>query len=87
LLYKICRTTGTKSISQMQQRDAINFITKAGFEGVEYENKVAVAYSLSKMFVTNEMMNFGMYNIMKKVEFYEFIGRISYLIYSDSPAT
>lgn len=71
----------------MQLKDIITFIYNAGFEGIDYENKAALAFSLSKMFIVNEMQNFNLYNQMKKVEFYEFLGRIAYLIYSDNSIT
>jgi hypothetical protein len=44
------------------------------------ENLTCVAYSLSKMTLVDEMAEFEKYNIMTKVEFYEFICRISHLI-------
>jgi len=47
---------------------------------------VVLAYSLSKMTIIDEMEGFERYTQMQLVEFYEFIGRLSYLIFFDTPS-
>ena len=40
-----------------------------------------MAYSLSKMYIPDEMEDFDRYNDLKMVEFYEFLGRLAHLLF------
>ena len=48
---------------------------------VKKEKAVALAYSLSKMTIRDEMAQFELYNKMSLVEFYEFLGRLAFLVF------
>ena len=61
--------------------DLINLMGMIELTGTEMEKKTALAFGLSKMSLIDEMVEFDNYNNMKKVEFYEFIGRMSELLY------
>ena len=49
----------------------------------ESEKYLAAAYSLSKMTLSDEMGEFDKYDKMLHCEFYEFLGRWSYLVFKD----
>ena len=49
------------------------------------EGEITIAYSQSKMTLVDEMDEFEKYNKMLHVEFYEFLGRISELLYQGMP--
>jgi|OM-RGC.v1.038756939 hypothetical protein len=42
-------------------QDACRLVEIIGFEGVEYEKKASLAYSLSKGFIPDEMEDFDRY--------------------------
>ena len=60
--------------------DCVNLVAQIDLTGTENERKASVAYSLSKMTIIDEMEDFDQYNIMKRVEFLEFIARMAVLI-------
>lgn len=62
--------------------DAVDLVDGAGFSGTDAENKTSIAYSLSKSFIVDEMEDFDSYNMLKRGEFHEFIGRLAYLLYT-----
>ena len=62
--------------------DAVDLLDGAGFSGTDAENKTSIAYSLSKNFIVDEMEDFDSYNMLRRGEFHEFIGRLAYLFYT-----
>ena len=42
-------------------QDACRLVEAIGFEGVEFEKKAAISYSLSKGFILDEMEDFDKY--------------------------
>ena len=71
----------TKEWHALTMDDACFIIEAAGFPGQELQGLVGVAYALSKITIIDDMEDFDNYNSLKKVEFYEFIGRISELLF------
>ena len=59
--------------------DCCKVLYLAGYVGVEMEKIASSAYSLSKMTIVDDMEDFDDYNHLKKVEFYEFLGRFAEL--------
>lgn len=55
----------------------------AGFNGNQVAEHTCLAYSLSKNFLKDEMEDFDEYNVLRKFEFHEFLGRLSYLLYDE----
>ena len=64
--------------------DVVNMISEIDLKGTSNENKASIAYSLSKQTIIDEMEEFDKYNILKRTEFLEFIGRLAFLIYPDA---
>jgi hypothetical protein len=77
--YSWCRPNNTTFDIQR----ATKLVATMGFPGSEYEKVAAQAYSLCKQFIVDEMENFDSYQDMKRHEFYEFIGRLAYLLYPE----
>jgi len=71
----------SKDHSCVCMMDCINLMGMIGISGTDNEKKAALAFGLSKMSVVDEMAEFDNYNHMKKVEMYEFFGRMSELFY------
>lgn len=68
--------------------DVIFLCELAGYKGVNNLDNIGLAYSLSKITIIDEMEDFANYNNLKKVEFYEFLGRFAELTYEgDLPLT
>ena len=70
-----------KEWNQLTMEDACFLIESAGFSGQEHEKNVGLAYALSKITIIDDMEDFEKYNNMRKVEFYEFLGRIAELLF------
>lgn len=62
-------------------KDAVEILKQAGYSGPENQQIGAVAYSLSKMTIIDEMddKEFANYNKMERVEFVEFLSRFAEL--------
>ena len=81
-LYKLGKTGDhTKDLNAFELADAIFLLEMSGYRGVNNLDNIGLAYSLSKMTIINEMEDFDSYNNLKKVEFYEFLGRFAELSY------
>ena len=75
-IYNFCKAgKHTKDEKILSIEDACWLFTNAGWEGEENKQIIGNCYSLSKMTIIDDMEDFDNYNIMKKVEFYEFLGR------------
>ena len=77
-----------KKIKQLQKVDVIKMFDEAKKVEDWLEKKegfITTAYSQSKMTLVDEMDEFEKYNKMLNVEFYEFLGRISELLYHGMP--
>ena len=61
--------------------DVISLCEMIELRGVENEKRAGKAYGLAKMSICDEMEEFDNYQIMKKVEFIEWIGRMAELVY------
>ena len=44
---------------------------------------IGICYALSKMTIIDDMESFDNYNIMKKCEFHEFLGRLAELLFKE----
>ena len=74
-MFQYYRISGENQTA-LEMEDAVRFFEHVGFPaGQVSEKKGALAYSLSKQFLIDEMENSDDYNVMRRVEFYEFIGR------------
>lgn len=74
---------GGKSRGNVSNEDCIEMFANAGLDGVTQENRVAIAYSMSKSFIPDEMQDFDNYFHLKQHEYYEFVGRMAELVYED----
>lgn len=64
-------------------QECIEMFANAGLDGVTQENRIAIAYSMSKSFIADEMEDFDNYFNLKQHEYYEFLGRMAELVYED----
>ena len=79
-LYQFTKTSqNTNKHKELEMKDASELL-KLG-EYADYERIAAIAYSLSKMTIINEMDDFAAYNNMLPVEFKEFLARAADLLY------
>ena len=80
-LYKFTKTgPHSKDFGALTMTDVCKMLNLAGYVGVETEKIASCAYSLSKMTIVDDMEDFDDYNHLKKVEFYEFLGRVAELM-------
>ena len=54
-----------KTLGKVSNQDCIDMFTDAGLDGVTNENRVAIAYSMSKSFIVDEMGDFDNYFHLK----------------------
>ena len=71
----------TRDHKALTMDDAVWLINQAGWDGEDNTRIIGLAYSLSKMTIIDDMEDFDNYTIMKRVEFYEFIGRLAELLF------
>lgn len=83
-------TRGTlvaKSFSLENALDLVHLLNQTFPKSFKYiadvNQKVTLAYSLSKMTIENEAQEFHKYHSMELVEFMEFLGRLSQLLFDD----
>jgi hypothetical protein len=60
--------------------DVLELFKMADYTGNVMEKRITLSYSQSKMTIIDEMENFDKYTHLKKVEFYELIGRFAELV-------
>ena len=80
-VYRYFRING-RTHGLFQIDDACLLVETMGFSGNEFRKKAALAYSLSKQSIINEMEESSMYNDMKLFEFHEFLVRLAHLVFS-----
>ena len=71
----------TKDVKNFTMADAVYIIKNAGWEGEENSQITGACYALSKMTIIDDMEDFDNYQDLKRVEFYEFLGRLAELFY------
>lgn len=71
----------TKDPKNFTMADAVFLVKNAGWEGEENTQTTGLCYSLSKMTIIDDMEDFDNYQDLKRVEFYEFLGRLAELLY------
>ena len=71
-------------LTTLELNDMIFYLVEIlGFTGPVNLENIGLAYSLSKQTIVHEMQDFPNYNDMKKIEFYEFLGRFAELTYEE----
>ena len=80
-------TSISKSFSLENALDLVHLLNQSFPKSFKYiadvNQKVTLAYSLSKMTIENEAQEFHKYHAMELVEFMEFLGRLAQLLFDD----
>ena len=76
-LHKFAKGITDVNPNQLDMHDCIGLFDQAGFQGVDNEKFVAIAFVLSKMTIIDEMEDFSNYEDMLFVEFIEFLSRMA----------
>ena len=80
-LYKHFATNGIGNKVSFSLEDGIKMFSEIGIELPE--GQVTIAYAFAKATLANEMDEFDNYNRMNMSEFYEFIGRAAFLLFTE----